>query len=92
MSETMNAERLRARLAQLDEDERAVPVPPEWEAIAARLDEEAHMLRELGRYGQRALGEGEDLVQALWALADRLGEVGDEIDCIAHRIDEDESA
>src|SRR5690606_8044422 len=80
MSETMNAEELRARLAQL-------------EAIAAQLAIEAHTLRELGRCGQRALGEGEYLVDALWGIADRLDEVGDEIDRIAHRLDrEDESA
>jgi len=75
-----NAKKLRARLAQL-------------EAIAAELEQEAHTLRELGRYGQRALGEGEDLADALWGIADRLDEVGDEIDRIAHRLDrEDESA
>jgi len=73
---------------QRDEDEQAVSVPPEFEALAAQLEQEAHMLRELGRYGQRALGEGEDLVQALWDLVDRLGVVGDEIDRIAYRIDE----
>ena len=64
----------------------------ELEALAARLDEETRLLRELGRYGQRALGEGEHLVQALWEICDRLREVEYGIDHIARRIAEDEVA
>ena len=61
------------------------------EALAARLDEEVRLLRELGRFGRRALGEGENLVGALWGVCDRLREVEYEIDHVARRIAEGES-
>lgn len=79
-------DRVRERGDDMREDTKAI------EALAARLDEEAHLLRELGRYGQRALGEGEDLVDVLWEISDRLREVEYEIDRIAYRIAEDEVA
>ena len=58
------------------------------EEIARLLDDEAHTLRELGRYGARALGEGERLPEALWGVSAHLVEAAEAIDRIAHRIDE----
>lgn len=62
-------------------------VPEAYERIAAQLEAHARRLRELGRYGRRALGEGEDVLDALWQLADEVSDTETEIDRLADAID-----
>lgn len=65
-------------------------VPPEYEAIAAKLEEHARALRDLGRYGANALGEGETVYDALWGISDALVDVERDIDAIAERLANEE--
>lgn len=85
-------ERARAVVQAATTEPPPPPVPPEYEAIARALEDHAAALRDLGRYGPRALGEGEDPVDALWDLATTLEGKAREVDSLAHALEVEISA